>query len=649
MSAIGGIYNIHKKSIDREVSGKFMEELGKYPSDRRGKWYGDYIFLGCEEQFVTPESAEENIPLSLKRSGLTITADAIIDNREELFNLLGVDSYERKNIGDSLLILMAYEKWSVNCVKYFAGDFAVAIWDEREERLFCARDQVGKRNLYYVKTKDTFAFSTLLKPLLSLKIVEGKLNDTWIGDFLGIPAVTHLIDSHITLYEDIMHLPPAHIMVIQNNGIKLERYWKVDPKNKLVLNSDEEYEEKFREVFFQAVKCRMRSIKPIGVLMSGGLDSASVACIAGKEILKGKGNIYSFSSVPANDYTNYISKTRIGDETPYIKSVGEEVKNIHINLCSFPDKNPLNVIDKLIDIFEQPYKTLENSYWMNGIIEEASSKGIGVLLDGQSGNATVSWGNFLPASLTYLSEGNLASFIREIWYYSKLHNRNPLRLTMSIVKNYLPYSALEALDNVRGKENPASMLVPINPEFAANLNLSQRFKEFHEDIYFLKNKNSFHSRMMMLGDRAFTHIAVVESKQSLAYSVCRRDPTRDKRLIEFCMSLPEDQYVRKGRERSLIRRAMKGILPDKIRLNETKRGLQAADWVQRIIPYCEDIKEEILSNINNDAVKKYLDTDKILKEMNKIDINSQSIYKENFGMRLIMRSLIFIRFLNGIG
>lgn len=144
------------------------------------------------------------------------------------------------------------------------------------------------------------------------------------------------------------------------------------------------------------------------------------------------------------------------------------------------------------------------------------------------------------------------------------------------------------------------------------------------------------------------HLGVIATKLGLAHRMLERDPTMDKRVIEFCLSVPEDQYVRYGRERNLIRRAMAGIVPDKVRLNETVRGVQGADWAQRLEPQWPEIKDEISKIGELPAEREYLDIEKIqreLKKYNTLEIDAAG----DHGLRMLMRSLIFSRFLRQDG
>src|SRR5699024_5934631 len=140
-----------------------------------------------------PESIGEQLPFYDYDRQLAITADAIIDNREELFDRLGVDHGERKLMPDSQLILLAYSKWGDEVPKQLIGDFAFMIWDEKNQKLFGARDFSGSRSLYYFHHNQRFAFSTVMEPILKLPYVKRQLNENWLAEYLAISTMIDVI------------------------------------------------------------------------------------------------------------------------------------------------------------------------------------------------------------------------------------------------------------------------------------------------------------------------------------------------------------------------------------------------------------------------------------------------------------------------
>ena len=148
----------------------------------------------------------------------------------------------------------------------------------------------------------------------------------------------------------------------------------------------------------------------------------------------------------------------------------------------------------------------------------------------------------------------------------------------------------------------------------------------------------------MIDDSVFSHVGEIETKLSLKYGVIKRDPTRDKRVIEFCLSLPTEMFVDGGMERALVRKSMKGILPEKIRLNSSVRGKQSADWIYRITPKWKQIKKELENILNNDdSIISYIDIDKLKNTLEILDIDNLNEHKNK--VRMLLVTLVFSKFL----
>ena len=230
MSAICGIFG-RTNGVNRREAEAVFAELGKYRFDAAGSYHEDPVFLGCHINRVVPESLHEALPYEDRGTGLVIAADAVLYNREELFRLLSIPD-DQRDMPDSRLIMAAYQKWGTKCPEKLVGDFAFAIWDKYKNKLFCARDHTGNRTLYYCHSPELFAFSTLMEPLFKTQSIKKVLNGTYIADFLSIASVLPELGDEMTIYENILNLPPASAMLVGKNSMK-----------KMALLGDTEYQE----------------------------------------------------------------------------------------------------------------------------------------------------------------------------------------------------------------------------------------------------------------------------------------------------------------------------------------------------------------------------------------------------------------------
>lgn len=642
MSAIAGIIHLKKEPVPFEHGRNIMKGLEKFPADDIQVWHKHNAFIGNHAQWITPESVGEQQPFYDSERQCVVTADAIIDNREELFEKLQVERSKQKIMPDSQLILLAYYKWGEESPKHLVGDFAYMIWDERNQKLFGARDFSGSRTLYYYKDDERFAFCTTIMPLFTLPGVKKELNEEWMAEFLAIPVNFESVDPTSTSYKQIEQLAPSHSISVNGDRVRLTRYcYLMEENKKLKLKSDEEYEEAFCDVFQKAVKARIRTHLSVGAHLSGGLDSGSVVSFASKALKQENKMLNTFSYVPVDGFEDWTHKSRIADESPYIKATVNHVRNINDHYLSFDERSPFTEIDDWLDTLEMPYKFFENTFWLRGMYEQAQQKNIGVLLNGQRGNWTISWGPVLDYYANLIKKIKWIRLYQELNQYSNNIGVHKSKIMAAARKKAFPY-----VYDLLNPEEPFHFPIIINPEFARKTDVFNKLHNQGIDVSLSKLPTAYEVR-----DRQFRQLyywsitGTYGAKFSLRYSVWDRDPTNDLRLIKFCLSVPEDQYVRQGLDRSLVRRATKAYLPDKVRLNMRSRGVQGADGVHRMSSYWNTFIGELEQMSNDATIGNYLNLQVIRAAIIKIKDRTNPEYAFDFDFRILMRSLIVYRFL----
>jgi asparagine synthase (glutamine-hydrolysing) len=250
-----------------------------------------------------------------------------------------------------------------------------------------------------------------------------------------------------------------------------------------------------------------------------------------------------------------------------------------------------------------------------------------------------------PFLLHLLRSGHLRQFMLESWSATEGDQRR-WRALLYLFIRMLPYELQKQYYRLRDPDRFKSIqaLSPINPGFARRMHVDERFRRFHYDPLFIGHGDSSSLRPGALQADFFSHLGQIVTKHSLAYGVVERDPTMDKRVIEFCLRVPDGQYMRNGQARMLVRRAMRGLLPDKVRLNKSEFGTQSADWSQRLQPCWTELKTEIDDIGALDAEREYLDVPRIRMELDKI-VTLEDHGAANPALRMLIRSLIFSRWL----
>jgi asparagine synthase (glutamine-hydrolysing) len=557
MSGICGIVHLDGSPVEAALLNQMAQAMSYRGPDGIHTWLAGNVGLAHLALHTTPEAQRERQPSLNKTGDLALTADARIDNRTELIHAIAARAQEPMGLGDPSalagnptptdadLILAAYEAWGEACPAHLHGDFAFAIWDTPQQRLFCARDRFGVRSFYYHLSKTTFAFATEIKALLCLPWVLRRVNETMIMVFLSDNLSW---DKTSTFYQDIVGLAPAHTLTIKDEQAKPRSYWTLDPQRELRLPSDEAYADAFNELFSEAVHCRLRRASPIGAALSGGLDSSSIACTA-RRLLAGKENLYTFSCI--------FDQVPESDEREYMQAVlaldGFDPVFIRGDLTS-----PFNNYEEMLAHLDAPL-VVPNLYLHWSMYREAHARGVRVFLDGYAGDQVVGHG---LGRITELARfGHWISLVREAlkaahsfehpwWWY--LYYRAALPLVPQPVRSLGRW--LKTRQSASASANRERFL---NPQFA------HRYPQPLNPPYSYLTAREEHYHGLTTDSQLFA--LETADRASAAFAIEPRFPFLDARLAEFCLSLPAGQKLRQGYSRYVMRRAMQDWLPEAIR------------------------------------------------------------------------------------
>lgn len=646
MGAITGIYRFHGEPVHLRDGELIMSAMDAYPADRKALWHKNHVLMGCLAQWITEQAIDEMLPYYDPQRGLAITADAILDNRDDLMDQLRVPHPLRATMTDSEVMLLAYEKWSESMAEHLTGDFAFVIWDERKQLLYGARDFSGARTLYYHLDEQQFSFCTLMNPLFALPYVHKELNERWLAEFLAILGVFEPPDASTTVYNQIHQIPPSHFFVIQHDRMRISRYDSLAHIEPLRLHSPEEYEEAFRGVFQQAVTSRIRRTRHhVGAHLSGGLDSGSVASFAARALQQEQRPLHTFSYVPENGFVDWTPKHRLADERPLIKQTVQFAGNIEDHYLDFQGLSPFTEIDDWLDILEAPYKFFDNSFWLRGIYTQARQRGIGILLNGARGNYSISWGPAIEHYARLMKRFHWIRLTREVNQYSRNVGVGRKRLYSILGRKAFP--SLQRLTPLGSSTDDFPQLV--HSEFARRAGIYDKLQDrafigvgSQDDLPAdpLEARKQHFNRIHM-----WTTTGTSGCKMSLRYSVWSHDPTNDLRVIRFCLATPMDQFVHDGMDRALVRRSTKGWLPDAIRLNQRTKGIQAADSIHRMKRDWPQFIDELERLSRDSRMQDIINMPVFLEALAtaRQGMNPNQAYSPS--IKVLMRSLIVYRFL----
>lgn len=562
MSGICGAWSLDDRG---PLLDKVLAELERRGPDKTGTWSTGPIAFGHALLATTPEALLELQPLTNQKSGCTITADVRLDNRDELIAVLGLNANARA-IGDGELILLSYLKWGEDCPTHFLGDFAFAVWDPRSERMFCARDHMGMRQLLYHHAPGRlFAFATEADALVAHPNVPTQINQGRIADFLdGLEGV----DFTSTFYREVSRLPPAHVLVVDSNGLQLRRYWKLRPGTELTLSTDQDYASAFLKVFSEAVSCRLRSARPVGAMLSGGLDSNSIATIAGAQLAAaGQAPLRTFSAI---DYD-------LADcaESDAIRLAVQSQLFLPTLICR---DDPAQWLPDVLPTTEQCAEPFDAYLVISKAIYGAARRqGLNVVFDGVGADVVLTAGNRVAGLLRTVGiraaakEARLESrFWGSTWPAGKV-------FVSAAWAAFAPSSLRRLRRQFGWWVADRSMRMgrgSVSQELATAVNLTKRRRRIRHHL----PTSLSHERAYRLQSVQHPHLVAARERYdrvASAFGIEPRDPFMDIRVIEFALSLPQSQVQAGGWPKVILRRSMDGKVPSAI---AWRRGKSHVGW-----------------------------------------------------------------------
>jgi asparagine synthase (glutamine-hydrolysing) len=561
VSAIAGVWSFDGEVPVSTACQTMLQQLKLYGPDDTAQYTGSSIALGRCLLRLLPEDRFDEQPLSA--AGVTaLVADIRLDNRRELGLELGLSSQQTAVMADSAILLAAWERWREQCVEHLSGAFSFAVWNQKEQYLFLARDHTGERPLVYASTANCFAFASMPKGLHPLSFVGSELDEEYVARYLMLTNIA----IERTIFRRIQRLPPGHALSVYREKKKVWRYWQTDHLPELRLGSPEEYLDCFRERFDRAVGVRLRTRGSIGAQLSGGLDSAAVAATAARLLGAEGRELTCFTAVPGPAFKSLTSSTHFGDEGPAAAEVAALYPNVRHVLVESSATSFLDILDFNNNLYDHPCFGPSNEVWSNAIMAQAREQGITMLLNGSCGNSTMSYEG-LPALSMWFRSGEWGTLARVAWQIRSAHSASIRLMLRHAVWPSLPFWVRRMTDPYMRKFTLD--YTPLRPEIVERLGLRQ--DALSDMSVSLDGRDALRTRLANY-DTSDTSIA-----PQGGWQMDSRDPTYDRGVIEFCLTVPLEEFMRGGQLRSLARRAMVGRLPSST-LKRTMRGLQSADW-----------------------------------------------------------------------
>jgi asparagine synthase (glutamine-hydrolysing) len=552
------------------------ERLGSIASTYGGGkgriWSGGVAALVQVSRAFTPEDRFDHLPKAFAGGASHLLFDGRLDNRADLIEALGLTPPVAGRIGDAALVAAALEKWGTGAAERLVGAFALAWWDEVERRLTLVADATGGRTIFAHDDGSTLRFATRPLAVLAFPEVERRVDETAMGHLL----VGRAMPAGATAFEGVFRLPPAGLLLWRAGNWSIRRYWQAGRSRTIRYRDPRDYVEAGREMLDRMVAPSLRAVGPVACQLSGGLDSSAVAATAAR--LLGPAKLHTLTAVPAPDASLPAERARaFYDEAPLARAT----EALHPNIE--PHHIPAGTITageedaaRLFWEFGLPVRNFLNLGAWEPLYAQARAIGAAVVLTGTAGNCTLSWRSEALLADLALS-GRLLELARQLRGLRRHGYPLGSQIRSKLIAHALPAGLRAALRKLRGTEDDWKERSSASPQLAEKLDAASI-----ADRRLFGGDGPDRDRRMRI---AYLETHWSQSQWLGAHSYVSgcdlRDPLGDRRMVEFCLSLPIEIWQRDGRPRSFAREVLSDRVPPQV-VNEQKRGYQNADWFHRL-------------------------------------------------------------------
>jgi asparagine synthase (glutamine-hydrolysing) len=568
MSAIFGIINKQAQPIAASTIQRISQSLAHRAIDGTDTWQDNHVMIGHCKLSMTPAEQQQTMPFVTDE--LVITADIRIDNRSYLLQQTAAP----KESPDIILLWYAWLKWNEHCVHHLEGEFAFCIWNRITRQCFLATDHIGFRSVYYYNTPEVFIFCSEQKGIQAVKPTPNRFNEVSLIEYYfrqSAPSTTYDADIHA--------LCGGRTLQIKQHNTIFRTYWK-PAGGKYHFKKAEDWHECGKELIYDAVRNRLHTDKPIGITLSGGLDSSSLACVLSDVLWKQNKPLYAFSSILPSAH-----HAEEEDERTYIDIIGRHCPNIIQTYVTAEEHGPF---DDIIQAFERDETFPNVFYYMDhAILEAAAKKNIGVLFTGFGGDHFVSWKG-TPVIHHMLKNGRLLNAWKLIKAFSEKENKSWISV---FKREYLAQAKKQKQDTIQAPY----LQEPFFKKHTAAMSFSNTV-----DIRATMSENLRSGRTGL--------IPAMLAKRNERYGMQSAVPLLDKRLMEFMMDVPPHLFVHGGYKRSFLRHAMQHVVPPEV-LWRRDKGMYSPDYISRIHKHEAHIQEVTRSEKYAIGFKHYLSRD----------------------------------------
>lgn len=564
MCGIAGIVNFNNGDVLVENVETMIGAIKHRGPDDEGIFLKENIGLGFVRLSILDLSLAGHQPMKSKDGKFVIIFNGEVYNYIEIREELK-DKYEFKTGTDTEVVLAAYMEWGKECLPRFNGMFSFVILNTETKDIFGARDRFGIKPFYYYHDNERFLFASEIKSILPL-LENKKANNQLIYDYLLYNRTDH---SNATFFEGIRKIDHGGWFEITNSKVNFGKWYELSDR---VQGTEELDVKQYRKLFQESIRLRLRADVPIGVTLSGGIDSSAITASLVKDF--DIDSLNTFSAVYGRDDEN--------DEGEFIEEFNGIVKNM--NFTSPDATNFFNEFETFIDTHNEPMP--DTSPYVQYKVMEVASKHVKVTLDGQGADEQLAGYHYFFGSyyIELLRKFKISGLFSEIYWYLKKHKK-------ILALKYFMYYLL-----------PSRFQVNVNNHFSPSIQKSfiQEYKNSKVNELLYKPK-SLKQSLIQHFEYKLEHLLRYEDLNSMHFSIESRVPFLDHRLVEATIKTPSNMKIFQGETKHILRHALKDILPEKIFNRKDKKGFSnpRAEWFRS-----KEFQVYILDLLNSESFRK---------------------------------------------
>ncbi len=594
MCGIVGIINFDKINVVDSQLNAMMKEMKHRGPDDEGFYIDNNVGLGFVRLSILDLSLAGHQPMFKGKNNEDGERYVIVFNGE-IYNYIELRE-ELKKLGhtfktgtDTEVLLAAYIEWGEDCQNKLNGMWAFAIYDQLEKSLFVSRDRFGIKPFYYYQDENKFIFASEIPPILKVLNKKVKQDDKVIFNYLVFNRVDQVAD---TFFADIKKLPHSHTLRLENQQVIKKRWYALSEN----VNKPFSCSSEFRELFSSSIGLRLRSDVPIGICLSGGLDSSSIVSILLKD--HGKNDLNTFSAVYGGDHINKGREWKV-DETKYINEFKGKVKNMYYTTPSaqtfFSDILPF------IRTHAEPVSS--TAQYAQYKVMELAKEHVVVTLDGQGGDEQLAGYHYFFGVLfkELLYKFRLLNLLKETYNYKKLHKSN---FALKMFLYFLLPPSLKAKLRSATREY-------IDTDF-----FNTHKKTYNPVTDVLYSSRSLRESLVNHFEYKLEHLLKWEDRNSMRFSIEARIPFLDYRLVERTLSMKSSDKISNGITKRILRDSMQSYLPDKILNRRDDVGFDTPEdeWFRE--PFIKEFVFDIIESSSFKA-RPYFDVKVVKKQFNR--------------------------------